>query len=110
MKSSVSAALLLSAGLLISACERAPKGDDSKPVVAKPEQNSSPLSNAPQSTTEMVQVPAGRFQMGDKAEVDAKPHEVAVGGFLMDKTLVTQDQYEKAMGDNPSRWKGGKNP
>src|SRR5689334_14428609 len=59
---------------------------------------------------EMVQIPSGKFVMGDKNEVDAPPHEVEVQAFLMDKFLVTQEQYEKLMGDNPSRWKGGKNP
>lgn len=48
--------------------------------------------------------------MGDKAEVDAPLHEIQVSPFLIDKYLVTQEQYEKLMGDNPSRWKGNKNP
>lgn len=48
--------------------------------------------------------------MGDKDEVDAPPHEVTVRAFLMDRHLVTQEQYQKAMGDNPSRWKGDRNP
>ena len=58
----------------------------------------------------MVLIAAGRFTMGDKDEPDATPHEVAVGSFYMDKYLVTQEQYEKLMKDNPSRWKGAKNP
>lgn len=48
--------------------------------------------------------------MGDEGQVDAKPHEVAVSAFFMDRTLVTQEHYEKVMGDNPSRWKGAQNP
>ena len=48
--------------------------------------------------------------MGEKGQVDAKPHDVSVSAFLIDRTLVTQEEYEKAMGDNPSRWKGPKNP
>ena len=59
---------------------------------------------------EMVVIPAGKFMMGDKDEVDAPPHEVSLSAFLMDKQLVTQDQYQKLMGANPSRWKGGQNP
>jgi formylglycine-generating enzyme required for sulfatase activity len=54
----------------------------------------------------MVQIPAGKFIMGDKDEVDAPPHEVIVDAFLMDARLVTQDLFQKIMGTNPSRWKG----
>ncbi len=58
----------------------------------------------------MVLIPGGQFTMGDKDEPDAPPHEVVVSPFLMDKYLVTQEHYEKLMGDNPSRWKADKNP
>jgi formylglycine-generating enzyme required for sulfatase activity len=58
----------------------------------------------------MVRIPGGSFTMGDKTQVDAPPHEVTVSAFYMDKCLVTQEQYQKAMGANPSRWKVGKNP
>jgi len=58
----------------------------------------------------MILIPAGRFIMGDETQVDATPHEVAVSSFYMDKNLVTQEQYQKVMGEDPSRWKGTKNP
>jgi formylglycine-generating enzyme required for sulfatase activity len=58
----------------------------------------------------MVLISAGRFLMGDKEEVDAPPHEVAVSAFYIDKNLVTQAQYEKVAGENPSRWKEPRNP
>ncbi len=58
----------------------------------------------------MVQIPGGRFIMGDKEEVDAPPHEVEVGPFWIDKYLVTQEQYQKVTSANPSRWKASKNP
>ncbi len=58
----------------------------------------------------MVRVPSGHFQMGDSGQADAKPHQVSVSAFLMDATLVTQEHYEKVMGENPSRWKGPNNP
>ena len=58
----------------------------------------------------MVQIPGGKFMMGDKDEVDALPHEIAVSSFLMDRQLVTQEQFQKIMGTNPSRWKAEKNP
>jgi sulfatase modifying factor 1 len=67
-------------------------------------------AKVPTASSEMVLVARGTFRMGDKDEVDATPHEVTVSSFLIDRNLVTQEQYQKAMGDNPSRWKGEKNP
>ncbi len=58
----------------------------------------------------MVQIPAGRFTMGDEDEFDAPPHEVSVSSFYLGKCLVTQQEYERVMGSNPSRWKGASNP
>jgi formylglycine-generating enzyme len=102
----------LSSGVLLflAGCERTPSSLESRPASSKPGQAASLPTTAPAAPTGMVRIPAGRFQMGDKNEVDAKPHEVAISAFFMDKTLVTQEQYEKVMGDNPSRWKGGQNP
>jgi formylglycine-generating enzyme required for sulfatase activity len=48
--------------------------------------------------------------MGDKNEIDSPPHEVSVSAFYIDTHLVTQEQYEKLMGENPSRWKAKTNP
>ncbi len=62
------------------------------------------------SGREMVQLPGGWFTMGDKDEVDAKLHEVFVSSFYIDKYPVTQEEYQRVMGENPSRWKGNKNP
>jgi formylglycine-generating enzyme required for sulfatase activity len=58
----------------------------------------------------MIQLPGGWFTMGDENEVDAQPHEVYVSAFYVDKYLVTQEQYQKLMGGNPSRWKASINP
>jgi formylglycine-generating enzyme required for sulfatase activity len=58
----------------------------------------------------MLEIPAGRFMMGDADEVDAAPHEVSMSGFYLDKYLVTQEQFQTLMHENPSRWKGGNNP
>src|SRR2546426_10927862 len=49
------------------------------------------------SKAEMVRISGGRFMMGDKAEIDATPHEVLVSPFYIDKYLVTQEQYQKVM-------------
>ena len=62
-----------------------------------------------ESGTAMALLEAGRFTMGDENEVDATPHEVAVSSFYIDKYPVTQEQYKKVMGENPSRWKADKN-
>ena len=62
------------------------------------------------SNLDMVQIAGGRFQMGDPDQGDAKPHEVTVGSFLIDRRLVTQAHYLDLMGANPSRWKGDQNP
>src|SRR4051794_36768433 len=55
----------------------------------------------PSSKSEMALIPAGKFVMGTKDEVDSTPHPVAVSSFYMDKYLVTQEQYQRAMGENP---------
>ncbi len=63
------------------------------------------------SGIEMVLIKGGTFVMGDeKGEVDEVPHTVYVDSFYMDRYLVTQQEFEKVMGTNPSRWKGSKNP
>jgi len=105
MKRVIAVVFLLFAALaLLQGCER------------KAPNNSSPSPGAGPSETrtgpeiETVRLPGGQFMMGDKDEVDAKPHEVVVSSFYVDKYLVTQEQYQRVMGDNPSRWKGAKNP
>ena len=105
MRQSFATVLLLSTAVaLTQGCERKAPDGGSK---ATPK---GPGGTATESQIEMVQIPGGRFTMGDKDEVDAPPHEIAVSPFYVDKHLVTQEQYQKIMGDNPSRWKGGKNP
>src|SRR5512137_1159162 len=111
MKPTFASAILLSAGLLLGAgCERAQPASEAKPSSVREDKPPSPATDAPAVPAGMVRINAGRFLMGAKGEVDAKPHEIAVSAFFMDATLVTQEQYEKVMGDNPSRWKGAKNP
>jgi len=71
---------------------------------------SAPQSSSASSLSVMVHLPAGKFIMGDKDEVDAPPHEVSISALDMDRNLVTQELYQKVMGTNPSRWKGAGNP
>ena len=55
----------------------------------------------------MVFVEGGTFQMGSNSESDEKPiHTVTVSSFYMDKTEVTQAEYRKVMGKNPSHFSG----
>lgn len=61
------------------------------------------------SGIEMIKIPAGSFVMGGKG-VDEKSHKVTLDSFYMDKYLVTQEEYQKVMKGNPSRWKDPKNP
>jgi formylglycine-generating enzyme required for sulfatase activity len=72
--------------------------------------DNTPTAAETPSGIEMVLLPAGRFTMGDKNEIDAPPHEVALSAFHMDKYLVTQEQYRKIIGKSPARWKGDQNP
>ena len=66
---------------------------------------------------EMILIPAGEFLMGspdsDKdAGIFEKPqHRVRITKpFYLGKYLVTQEQWEAVMGNNPSGFKGPKNP
>jgi len=70
-----------------------------------------PKEIATDSGVVMLVLPGGAFTMGDKdGGVSLKPHKVTVSSFCMDKTPVTQAEYEQLMGDNPSRWKNPDNP
>ena len=98
MKHCILAALLLPGTLaLLQGCNRnAP--------------NDAPGDTKTESGTEMVLLSGGRFTMGDENEIDAKPHQVVVSSFYIDKCPVTQEEYRRVMGKNPSRWKADKNP
>ena len=61
---------------------------------------------------EVILIPGGSFEMGsaENEEMDEPLHEVEVSSFYIDKCEVTQEEYERVMGENPSRWKGGRGP
>ncbi len=102
MRYSLTTVLFLAVALsLIQGCEHKTPDNDTKATDGA-------TSKTPE--IEMAQLPGGAFMMGDKDEVDAPPHEVVVSPVYMDKHLVTQEQYQNIMGDNPSRWKADKNP
>ena len=65
---------------------------------------------------EFVKIPSGSFMMGrdaafedgDSAELPL--HKKHVGAFSMQTTEVTQTQWVRVMGSNPSKFKGRNNP
>ncbi len=65
-------------------------------------------SSEKETEENMVFVEGGTFQMGSNSDYDdEKPvHTVTVSSFYMDKTEVTQAEYRKVMGKNPSKFSG----
>lgn len=67
----------------------------------------------PNSGIEFVWVAGGCFQMGDTfgdGDNDEKPvHEVCVNSFVLSRYEVTQGQWKKLMGYNPSKFAKGDN-
>lgn len=65
-----------------------------------------PIFNNAFSNT-MVLIPSGSFLMGGGSETDQIPiHEVFLDSFYVDIIEVTQKEYEKVMGFNPSKYIG----
>ena len=88
-------------------------------VVVIPISAKEPASNEwtdPITGMEFVRIPGGCFQMGSPKSEEGrygneKPvHEVCVDGFWMGKYEVTQAQWQKIMGSNPSEFKGNSRP
>ncbi len=93
---------VLAPALLLAACQHR----DPSVAGGAAEQRDKTVSGA-----EMVLVQGGSFVMGSpQGELDETPHQVSVRSFWMDRYEVTQEQYERLMGENPSRWKGPQNP
>ncbi len=77
---------------------------------AAPEAGTTRVDSASDIT--FVYVPAGCFQMGssDGDEDEQPQHEVCLAkGFWMGQTEVTQEQYEKVMGEFSSKFTDGEN-
>jgi len=56
---------------------------------------------------ELVLLPSGSFRMGSTESSDEQPvHNVNIASFAMGKYPVTQAQWRKVMGHNPSHFKG----
>lgn len=72
---------------------------------------------SPSAGMEFVLIPAGKFMMGsssgekDRYDNEGPVHEVTINNpFYMGKYPVTQKQWEKVMGNNPSSFKGEDRP
>jgi formylglycine-generating enzyme required for sulfatase activity len=91
------------------------------------EQHADAAANGPQTSSRVrenakdgltyVWIPLGKFMMGcspsdSHCDSDEKPpHSVSISkGFWMGKTEVTQDAYQRVMGQNPSYFKGAQRP
>ncbi len=63
----------------------------------------------PVTGMEFVRVPEGCFEMGSETdEEDERPvHRVCLKGFWLGRHEVTQGQWQRVMGDNPSRFRKG---
>jgi len=112
MKSHVFVAVVAAGLAFLSGC-----GRETQSLVTSSTNAPTTTTNATSATNlvatkavEMLRITGGKFMMGSKDEADALSHEVAVSAFSMDKYLVTQEQYQQIMGNNPARWKGEKNP
>jgi len=84
-------------------------GEGNKPVVAMKSYTE------PVTGIELVYVLGGCYEMGcgnwmDECQEDEKPaHKVCVDSFYIGRYEVTQGQWEKIMGENPSDYKAGAN-
>jgi formylglycine-generating enzyme len=81
---------------------------DQKPI-STPAFNKNAVHAQTKALPGMVWIPGGKFMMGSPegaGNADEHPqHPVMVNGFFMDTTEVTQAEYAKAMGVNPSHFK-----
>jgi formylglycine-generating enzyme required for sulfatase activity len=88
-----------------------PASSTKKPGVGvRGESNPGDTMTDPATGMELVYIPKGCFMMGSDKYSNAKPvHDVCVDGFYMGKYEVTQGQWQKVMGKNPSMLQKGDN-
>jgi formylglycine-generating enzyme required for sulfatase activity len=98
----------------LATCSTAPAAPATSPATQPAGELTLDLGN--KVTMKLALIPAGKFLMGSPADEqerfdDETQHEVTISRpFYMGVTEVTQEQYEAVMGNNPSRFKGDKNP
>ncbi len=111
--SKVALTVLVVAGSLATATAAEPKEAEGK-TTGPPKELTVDLGKG--IKLEMVLIPAGEFLMGlpgseKSAIADEIPHRVRITRpFYLGKYLVTQEQWEALMGNNPSHFRGPKNP
>jgi formylglycine-generating enzyme required for sulfatase activity len=73
---------------------------------------SAPAIITTKTGVQMIAIPAGQFVMGDPAgEADEKPvRTVTISAFYMDRTEVTQKDYQALTGVNKSKFQGHDHP
>lgn len=106
-----STGLAFTAALLLGACSAAP---------GEPEPEPGTTWREPATGMEFVWVPSGCFEMGfpeinesgshPDREYEQPQHRVCVPGFHLGKYEVTQAEYEKVMGANPSLFRHDLSP
>jgi eukaryotic-like serine/threonine-protein kinase len=63
----------------------------------------------------MVKIPAGKFTMGsppsekNRQNDESPQHQLTVPEFFLGQTLVTQEQWQVLIGNNPSKFQGDRN-
>lgn len=82
-----------------------------KSVTAKDNHNETEYSVGDVKFT-MINVLGGHFSMGSNAgKENEKPvHRVTIEDYMCGETAVTQELWQAVMGNNPARFKSGKNP
>jgi formylglycine-generating enzyme required for sulfatase activity len=88
----------------LSSAEKIPKNEEPK---IKTSEEPQVKIKVPTKTDDMMWVEGGWFEMGSNdGSSDEKPvHRVYIDGFYIGKYEVSQSEYEKVMGTNPSNYK-----
>ncbi len=56
-----------------------------------------------------ISIPGGKFMMGNDEDANEKPvHEVSIKPLKLGKYAVTQGEWKKVMGENPSSFSEGR--
>ncbi|MGE4297054.1 MAG: SUMF1/EgtB/PvdO family nonheme iron enzyme [Desulfovibrionaceae bacterium] len=99
-------------GILAQLEQETPASNPDEPPAGGGQSPSAKTWTDPTTGMEFVWVPGGCFRMGsDNCGSDEKPvHEVCVDGFWLGKYAVTQAEWTKVMDNNPSHFKGDRNP
>jgi len=103
----IAAVLLLICGGMARAADQPPATAD-KPAPEKPLPELLTVDLGGEVKMELVLVKPGAFTMGEKDSAICRV--TLTRPFYLGKYEVTQEQWEKVMGSNPSKFKGAKHP